>query len=203
MGDIGSILFCSTVFPPPFPVPILPPPQVATAAWAVGRAAHCRPPAFVLWEEGGIIFITLCISASRANGKRQSNLLLQGISWLPAGSGKIFTLPPFLGLEASQQQHSLSPTPKKPLLFLYLFHFFPVLRSCVQLQREQQVLRGPQGRFLLAPAASWAGGAARGPAGPRGKVLHQHGAAFSPKVFRLPPSAPQFSLRGTVGIFCC
>lgn len=118
-----SFFFCFAVFCPPPPVPILPPPQVTTRA--VRRAVCCRFSAFLFWEvAGGIIFITLCTKASRANGKRQSNLLLQGISWLPAGSGRNFALPPLLGSEAAQHQHSLSLTPKNSLVLTTLLGFF-------------------------------------------------------------------------------
>lgn len=100
MGDIGSIFFCFTVFPPPSPSPSPSSPRLCASGARGG---------------GGIIFITLCTNASRANGKRQSNLLLQGISWLPAGSGRNFALPSLLGLEAAWHQHRLCFTPQKTL----------------------------------------------------------------------------------------
>lgn len=106
------------------------PPPAAGHRRSPGCREGCALPLFCLCALGGggagagIIFITLCTNASRANGKRQSNLLLQGISWLPAGSGRNFALPPLLGSEAAQHQHSLSLTPKNSLVLTTLLGFF-------------------------------------------------------------------------------
>lgn len=146
-------------------IPILPPPQVTGLSGGLSSASS----AFVLWElgEGGIIFITLCTNASRANGKRQSNLLLQGISWLPAGSRRNFALPSLLGLEAARRQHRLCFAPKKTLSCSCDSPLFLLRKMTEGMVSAYGV---PQGSFALAPTASWVGRAAHDFAGPRGKA---------------------------------
>lgn len=110
LGQSFSVSLC--FHPPPHPHPRPPPAAGHGAARAVGSGSS----AFVLGELGEwgeIIFITLCTNASRVNGKRQSNLLLQGISWLPAGSGRNFALPSLLGLNLARHQRSMCLAPKK------------------------------------------------------------------------------------------
>lgn len=121
LGQSFSVSLCFHPPPHPHPRPYPHPPPAAGhgAARAVGSAAAPLPLCFgSLGRRGGIIFITLCTNASRANGKRQSNLLLQGISWLPAGSGRNFCPPFSPGFRVCSASAQLVLHPQKTLLFL-------------------------------------------------------------------------------------
>lgn len=101
-----------------------------------GRQGCCSllPLCLCVLGRWGDHFYNSFTNTSRANGQRQSNLLLQGISWLPAGLGRDFALPPLRGSAVAQ----FEPHPKKPCdphNVSFFSFFLSVLLSCEKLQK--------------------------------------------------------------------